>query len=78
MRRLIFRKPFIYDTFDWQENVQFKVPGTQIMVQMFTCEQIFAELDSMSEDNEIVDPMTVQLRKTSNSEVVGDAAKAAQ
>lgn len=53
MRRLISRKPFIFDTFDWQEAGQLQVPGTEIKVRMFTVEQIFAELDSISEDNEI-------------------------
>ena len=50
-RRMIFRKPFIYDTFDWQEYISFLIPDseTDVMVQTFVCEQIFAELDSFSE-----------------------------
>ena len=52
-RRMIFRKTFIYDTFDWQENVTFSLPETDVIVHTFCCEQIFFDLDSFSEENEM-------------------------
>lgn len=52
-RRMIYRKPFIYDTFDWPVARTVAIPETEILVQTYVCEQIFAELDSYSEADEL-------------------------
>ena len=36
-RQVIAQKPFIYDTFDWQDFEEIGVPDTDKMVQTFTC-----------------------------------------
>lgn len=50
MRKMIFRKAFIYDTFDWQDFKEIKVPDQSTMIKTFVCEQIFAENDSSEEE----------------------------
>lgn len=49
---MIAQKPFISDTFDWQEYRDLKVPETDKVVKTYTCEQIFVELDSFYEEND--------------------------
>lgn len=51
-RQIIAQKPFIFDTFDWQEYRNLKVPDTDKVVKTYTCEQIFVELDSFYEEND--------------------------
>jgi len=64
-RRMIFRKPFIYDTFDWQEYKRVSVPDTEGVVQTYTSEQIFAELDSYSEADDMEPQMSNPMNKGS-------------
>lgn len=52
-RRMIKRKTFVYDTFDWQEHESFVVPGTDTRVKTFVVEQIFVEVDSFSEEEDL-------------------------
>jgi len=37
-RRMIQRRPFVYDTFDWQEYKPVKVPETDDVTQTYTSE----------------------------------------
>lgn len=48
-RRLLSRKTFIYDTFDWQEWNEVNFPSLDIRVKTHVAEQIFAEVDSSEE-----------------------------
>lgn len=45
-RRMIKRKTFVYDTFDWQDHISFIVPGTDTRVTAFAVEEIFVDVNS--------------------------------
>mmetsp|Transcript_34051 Transcript_34051/g.44944 ORF Transcript_34051/g.44944 Transcript_34051/m.44944 type:complete len:128 (-) Transcript_34051:334-717(-) len=64
-RKLMARKSFIYDTFDWQEYKRVSVPDTEGVVQTYTSEQIFAELDSYSEADDMEPQMSNPMNKGS-------------
>lgn len=51
---MIARRPFVYDTFDWQDFGEVVLHEEKVVVKTHTCEQIFAENDSS--DGDIMDP----------------------
>ena len=55
---LMRRKPFIWDTFDWQEVEKIKIENSDKQVMIFRVEQIFAMDGSSSE--ELLDQVGVQ------------------
>ena len=58
MRKIMMRRMFVYDTFFWQEWGHVEVPESELVLSTYSCEQIFAELDSYSIDQEI-DPVAL-------------------
>ena len=47
---LLRRKPFIWDTFDWQEEKKIKIENSDTHVLIFRVEQIYAMDGSSSEE----------------------------
>mmetsp|Transcript_13551 Transcript_13551/g.17158 ORF Transcript_13551/g.17158 Transcript_13551/m.17158 type:complete len:107 (+) Transcript_13551:880-1200(+) len=54
-RKLMARKSFIYDTFDWQEWHELNMPSLEIRSKTHICEQIFAENETSEEDGELLE-----------------------
>lgn len=66
---LLRKKPFIWDTFDWQETKKIKIENTERRVLLFRVEQIFAMDGSSSE--ELLEPQHDLIGKELKDGVVG-------
>ena len=70
---LLRKKPFIWDTFDWQETKKIKIENTERRVLLFRVEQIFAMDGSSSE--ELLEPQYDMLGKEAKEAIAGGAGQ---